>query len=263
VSAAQESLVLAVIGGTSVYDLPGLDDARPHEIVTPYGRPSAPVMLGCIAGNRVAFLARHGKGHAVAPHRVNYRANIWALHALGARRVLAINTVGGITPRMAPGALALPDQVIDYTHGREATFWDSDGEGSMRHAEFGEPYTASLRDAIRSAARDCAIDLVDPATYGATQGPRFESIAEIVRMASDGCDLVGMTGMPEAALARELQLDYACLAPVANWAAGCDARGTGRRDLPPISLDEVFANLKRATGPLVGIIAALLAATPD
>jgi 5'-methylthioinosine phosphorylase len=252
-----------VIGGTSVYDLPGLEHAQPREVDTPYGKPSAPVVLGRLAGAPVAFLARHGKGHAVAPHRVNYRANLWALHALGARRVLAINTVGGITPRMAPGALVMPEQVIDYTHGREATFWDSDGEGSMRHAEFGEPYTASLRDAIRRAARDCQLDLVEPATYGATQGPRFESIAEIARMARDGCDIVGMTGMPEAALARELELDYACLAPVANWAAGCDARGVGRRDLPPISLDEVFSNLKRATTPLADIVSRLVRAVRD
>jgi 5'-methylthioinosine phosphorylase len=260
VSAASAPPVLAVIGGTSVYDLPGLEGAQQREIETPFGKPSAPVVLGHIAGDPVAFLARHGKGHAVAPHRVNYRANIWALHALGARRVLAINTVGGITARMAPGALVMPDQVIDYTHGREATFWHQDGEGSMRHAEFGEPYTASLRDAIRNAARACEVAIVEPATYGATQGPRFESIAEIARMARDGCDLVGMTGMPEAALARELELDYACLAPVANWAAGCDERGAGRRDVPAISLDDVFANLKRATAPVVGIITALLAA---
>jgi 5'-methylthioinosine phosphorylase len=161
---------------------------------------------------------------------------------------------------MAPGVLAMPDQVIDYTHGREATYWDSDGEGTMRHAEFGEPYAASMRAAVRAAAASAGVALVEPAVYGCTQGPRFESIAEIARMARDGCDIVGMTGMPEAALARELDLDYACLAPVANWAAGCDERGTGLRDVPPITLDEVFANLKRATAPLPRIVAALVAA---
>lgn len=250
--------VLAVIGGTSVYDLPGLEDRQERVVNTPYGAPSAPVVLGRLGGRPVAFLARHGKGHAVAPHRVNYRANVWALHALGARRVLAVNTVGGITPRMAPGVLAMPDQVIDYTHGRESTYWDTDGEGTMRHAEFGEPYGASMRAAVREAAAAAGVSVVEPATYGATQGPRFESIAEVARMARDGCDLVGMTGMPEAALARELELDYACLAPVANWAAGCDVRGTGLRDVPPITLDEVFANLKRATAPLPQLVAELL-----
>lgn len=246
---------LAVIGGTSLYDLPGLETPSEHAIETRWGAPSAPIVIGRLDGVEVAFLARHGRGHAVAPHRVNYRANIAALHALGVRRVLAINTVGGITSAMAPGALVLPDQIVDYTHGRQATFWDEDGPGTMRHAEFGEPYAPGFRAELAAAA--VGVRLVEPATYGATQGPRFETIAEVARMARDGCDLVGMTGMPEAALARELDLDYACLAPVANWAAGCDARGTGRRDVPPISLEEIFANLARATEPIPRIVAAL------
>jgi 5'-methylthioinosine phosphorylase len=248
---------LAVIGGTSLYELPGLESPSERTIATRWGMPSAPIVIGRIEGVEVAFLARHGRGHAVAPHRVNYRANIAALHALGVRRVLAINTVGGITSAMRPGALILPDQIIDYTHGRPATFWDEDGPGTMRHAEFGEPYATRFRAEVAAAATAVGVSLVAPATYGATQGPRFESIAEIARMARDGCDLVGMTGMPEAALARELKLDYACLAPVANWAAGCDERGTGRRDVPPISLEEIFANLARATEPIPRIVAAL------
>jgi 5'-methylthioinosine phosphorylase len=249
--------VLAVIGGTSLYELPGLESAQEHQIDTPWGHPSAAIVLGRIAGRAVAFLARHGKGHAVAPHRVNYRANIHALHALGARRVLAINTVGGITGRMAPGALVLPDQIVDYTHGRAATYWDTDGEGTMRHAEFGEPYGATLREALRAAAGAAGVALVEPATYGATQGPRFESIGEIVRMARDGCDIVGMTGMPEAALARELDLDYACIAPVANWAAGCDAMGVGRA-VPPISMEAIYANLRQATGQIPALLSHLI-----
>lgn len=249
--------LLAVIGGTSLYDLPGLESAREQQIETRWGAPSAPIVTGRLGGAEVAFLARHGRGHAVAPHRVNYRANIAALHAIGVRRVLAINTVGGITPRMAPGVLVLPEQIVDYTHGREATFWAEDGPGSMRHAEFGEPYSPGFRAEVMAAAAAVGVALVESATYGATQGPRFETIAEIARMARDGCDLVGMTGMPEAALARELELDYACLAPVANWAAGCDERGSGRRDVPPISLEEIFANLARATEPIPRIVAAL------
>jgi 5'-methylthioinosine phosphorylase len=249
--------LLAVIGGTSLYDLPGLESAREQQIETRWGAPSAPIVTGRLGGAEVAFLARHGRGHAVAPHRVNYRANIAALHAIGVRRVLAINTVGGITPRMAPGALVLPEQIVDYTHGREATFWAEDGPGSMRHAEFGEPYSPGFRAEVMAAAAAVGVALVESATYGATQGPRFETIAEIARMARDGCDLVGMTGMPEAALARELDLDYACLAPVANWAAGCDERGSGRRDVPPISLEEIFAHLARATEPIPRIVAAL------
>jgi len=255
------SPLLAVIGGTSLYDLPGLESPREHALETRWGAPSAPVVVGRIDGIEVAFLARHGRGHAVAPHRVNYRANVAALHALGVRRVLAINTVGGITSAMAPGTLVLPDQVVDYTHGRQATYWDEDGPGTMRHAEFGDPYAIGFRAQVAVAAAVAGVSLVEPATYGATQGPRFESIAEIVRMARDGCDLVGMTGMPEAALARELELDYACLAPVANWAAGCDERGTGLRDVPPISLEEIFAHLARATAPIPRIVAALAKAS--
>jgi 5'-methylthioinosine phosphorylase len=250
--------VLAVIGGTSLYDLPGLEAPRERVVESAWGTPSAPIVIGRLAGVEIAFLARHGRGHAVAPHRVNYRANIAALHSIGVRRVLAINTVGGITPRMAPGALVLPDQIIDYTHGREASFWAEDGPGTMRHAEFGEPYSPGFRAEVAAAAAAVGVALVAPATYGATQGPRFETIAEIARMARDGCDLVGMTGMPEAALARELELDYACLAPVANWAAGCDANGTGQRNVPPISLEEIFANLAHATESIPRIVAALV-----
>lgn len=240
--------LLAVIGGTSVYALEGLGDARAHTLDTPYGATSAPVRSGTLDGIPVAFLARHGEGHALPPHRVNYRANLWALHALGARHVLAINTVGGITDRSPPRALVVPDQVIDYTHGRAHTFWD--GAGDMLHAEFGEPYDAALRATLLAAAADLGVACVDGGCYGATNGPRFESAAEIARMRRDGCDLVGMTGMPEAGLARELGLPYACLAPVANWAAGA---GDGL----PITLEDVFANLAAATAPIPALVGAL------
>ncbi|MFA5683539.1 MAG: S-methyl-5'-thioinosine phosphorylase [Lysobacteraceae bacterium] len=245
---------LAVIGGTSVYALAGLEAVASHEGQTPWGAASAPVRIGMLAGRRVAFLARHGEGHSLPPHRVNYRANVWALHALGVRRVLAINTVGGITRRAPPCALVLPDQIIDYTHGREATFWDAAGE--MLHAEFGDPYSPSLRQMLLQAAAGIGVELRNGGCYGATQGPRFESKAEIARMRRDGCDLVGMTGMPEAALVRELGLEYACLAPVANWAAGC---GDGEA----ISLDAVFANLKTATAAIPALVEALLSHIAD
>ncbi len=246
---SERSPVLAVIGGTSIYGLAELQAAESLTIETPYGAPSGPIRLGQLEQRRVAFLARHGEGHSLPPHRVNYRANLWALHAAGVRRVLAINTVGGITDRAPPRALVVPDQIIDYTHGREATLWD--GPGSMLHAEFGQPYGAALRSDLLAAGRHAEVPLVDGACYGATQGPRFESEAEIARMRRDGCDLVGMTGMPEAGLARELGLDYACLAPVANWAAGC---GDGAQ----ISLDDVFANLAACTGQLPHLLRALL-----
>ncbi len=241
---------LGVIGGTSVYALSELENADSHTLETPFGAPSGPVRIGMIGGRRVAFLARHGESHALPPHRVNYRANLWALHALGVRRVLAINTVGGITSKAAPRALVIPDQIIDYTNGRDATYWD--GAGGMLHAEFAEPYGKVLRDELLAAGQRVGIELVDGGCYGATQGPRFETVAEIRRMLNDGCDVVGMTGMPEAALARELGLDYACLAPVANWAAGCG-------DGAPITLEEVFANLAACSGQLPTLLRSLLA----
>ncbi len=241
--------VLAIIGGTSVYGLAELESVESRAIDTPYGEPSGLIRLGTISGRRVAFLARHGEGHSLPPHRVNYRANLWALHATGARRVLAINTVGGITERASPRALVVPNQIIDYTHGRDATFWDRAGD--MLHAEFGEPYGHALRAELLAAGARAGVVLVDGACYGATQGPRFETAAEITRMRRDGCDIVGMTGMPEASLARELGLDYACVAPVANWAAGCG-------DSVAISLDDVFANLAACTRQLPLLLRALL-----
>jgi len=244
-----QSVALAVIGGSGLYTLPGFELQESIEGSTPYGEPSGAIRLGVFAGRRVAFLARHGEGHNLPPHRVNYRANVHALAQLKPGAVLAINTVGGISAACAPRALVVPDQIIDYTHGRAASFWDE--AGSMLHAEFGEPYSPTLRERILRAGESAAVTLVDGGCYGATQGPRFETRAEIERMRRDGCDIVGMTGMPEAALARELDLDYACIAPVANWAAGCG-------DGDSISLDEVFANLAAANAKLPSVLRAVL-----
>ena len=241
---------LAVIGGTGLYKLASLEGAEAVTGDTPYGAPSGPIRVGRIAGKRVAFLARHGEGHSLPPHRVNYRANLWTLKELGASRVLAINTVGGITERFGPRVLALPDQLIDYTWGRTSSFWDGEG-GEVLHVDFGDPYTPSLRRAVLAAAAKSGTPLVDGGCYGATQGPRLETKAEIARMRRDGCDLVGMTGMPEAGLARELGLDYACLAVVANWAAGCSAD-------EEITLTEVLAHVEAASAGLPGLFDALL-----
>ncbi|WP_295364468.1 S-methyl-5'-thioinosine phosphorylase, partial [Arenimonas sp.] len=237
---------LAIIGGTGIYKLAALRDPQAIEGDTPWGRPSGPVRVGTLAGRRVAFLARHGEGHALPPHRVNYRANLWQLKHLGATRVLAVNTVGGITERYGPQVLGLPDQLIDYTWGRASSFWDDEG-GELLHVDFGDPYTPSLRAAVLAAAGRAGVPLVDGGCYGATQGPRLETKAEIARMRRDGCDLVGMTGMPEAGLARELGLDYACLAIVANWAAGCSDAGE-------ITLGEVLANVEAASAGLPALL---------
>ncbi|WP_026815863.1 S-methyl-5'-thioinosine phosphorylase [Arenimonas composti] len=245
-----EAIGLAVIGGTGVYRLAELDDVQAVEADTPYGRPSGPLRIGRLGSHRVAFLARHGEGHSLPPHRVNYRANLWALHAAGARRVLAVNTVGGITDAFGPRVLACPDQLIDYTWGRASSFWDQEG-GEVLHVDFGDPYTPPLRTAVLEAAARAGVAVVDGGCYGATQGPRLETKAEIARMRRDGCDLVGMTGMPEAGLARELGLDYACLAVVANWAAGCG-------DAAEITLAEVLANVDAAGAGLPALLRALL-----
>jgi 5'-methylthioinosine phosphorylase len=244
---------LAVIGGTGVYKLAELDGVESHLPQTPYGLPSGPVRVGTLAGKRIAFLARHGEGHGVPPHRINYRANMAALQMLGATRVLALNTVGGITADCGPRALVCPDQLIDYTWGRVSTICEEDGSDVL-HVDFGDPYTSTLRTHLLDAARRAGVAVVDGGCYGATQGPRLETKAEIARMRRDGCDLVGMTGMPEAGLARELGLDYACLGIVANWAAGA-----GPDPDEVITLDDVLANVATATAGVSRVLAAMLA----
>jgi 5'-methylthioinosine phosphorylase len=242
------SIDLAVVGGTGLYRFSGLEDVERDHGDTPYGKPSGDVVVGRLHGRRVAFLARHGENHAIAPHRINYRANVWMLHRLGARRIVGINAVGGIREDMGPRVIAVPDQIIDYTSGRLSSFSDADG-AEVKHIDFSEPYSTALRASLVTAAGAIGIPVVDGGCYGATQGPRLETRAEIARMRRDGCDLVGMTGMPEAALARELGCEYACLALVANWAAGCG-------DEAEISLPEIFANLEKATAEVPKIVGA-------
>ena len=244
---------LAVIGGTGVYALAQLADVETHRPDTRYGLPSGPVRVGNFGGRRVAFLARHGEGHGVPPHRINYRANLLALQMVGATRVLALNTVGGISGHCGPRALVCPDQLIDYTWGRISTLGEEPGS-EILHVDFGEPYTRALRAQVVAAGLSAGIAVIDGGCYGATQGPRLETKAEIARMRRDGCDLVGMTGMPEAGLARELGLDYACLGIVANWAAGA-----GPDPDEVITLDDVLDNVAAATAGVVQLLGALLA----
>jgi 5'-methylthioinosine phosphorylase len=247
------AIAFAVIGGTGLYRLASLADIEISEGDTAYGSPSGPVRIGSIGGRRIAFLARHGESHSLPPHRVNYRANVRRLKDLGIERVVAVNAVGGIGECFGPRVLALPDQIIDYTWGRVGSFCEEPGT-PVQHVDFGEPYSQGLRQEVLVAADKTGTVLVDGGCYGATQGPRLETRAEIARMRRDGCDLVGMTGMPEAALARELGLDYACLAVVANWAAGCGPSGSGAGE---ITLEEVLANVEAATRVLPPLLAAL------
>jgi 5'-deoxy-5'-methylthioadenosine phosphorylase len=210
---------LAIIGGTGLTSLKGLEIIRREVMHTPYGEPSAPMTFGEMAGNEVLFLPRHGPGHTIPPHKINYRANLWALKEAGVEQVIAVNAVGGIRADMTPGRLVVPDQIIDYTWSRINTYFE-EGLSQVTHIDFTEPYCEALRQMLMSCAAEVGLNSLGEGTYAATQGPRLETAAEIDRLERDGCDLVGMTGMPEAALARELELCYGCIAVVANMAAG-------------------------------------------
>jgi 5'-methylthioinosine phosphorylase len=210
---------VAIIGGTGLTTLRDIEELRHELITTPYGEASGPLSHGSLWGHPVIFLPRHGYGHTIPPHKVNYRANLWALKKAGVDRVIAVNAVGIIRRDIEPGCLIMPDQILDYTYGREHTFFDGNAQ-PLEHVDFTEPYSKSMRSLFRKAALADGLYLVDKACYGVTQGPRLESIAEIDRMERDGCELVGMTGMPETALARELRMEYLCIALGVNRAAG-------------------------------------------
>ncbi|WP_026604379.1 S-methyl-5'-thioinosine phosphorylase [Methylomonas sp. 11b] len=212
-------MTLAIIGGTGLTQIEALTITGEERLSTPFGEPSAAYVLGELDGQKLVFLARHGNPHRIPPHKINYRANIWGLKQLGVSEIIGVAAVGGIGAKMAPAVIAIPDQLIDYSYGREHTFFADDLE-HVTHIDFTEPYTPSLRARIMQAAHQANISITSSGTYGCTQGPRLETVAEIKRMANDGCDLVGMTGMPEASLARELGLAYANISVVANWAAG-------------------------------------------
>jgi 5'-methylthioinosine phosphorylase len=242
--------LLAIIGGSGLTQLGNLEVTQRKVARTPYGEPSGALTFGRIADCEVVFLARHGYGHTIAPHEVNYRANLWALKNAGAAEVVSVVSVGGIRNDTWPGSLHLPHQIIDYTWGRAATFFEGAGV-PVNHIDFTEPYSQTLREKLLKAAARCGENLGDGGVYAATQGPRLESAAEITRLERDGADLVGMTGMPEASLAREISLEYAAIAVVANYAAG---RGDSARAIP---LDKIGAVLEEAMGRVRRVIAAL------
>ncbi len=218
--------MLAIIGGTGLTRLPGLTIDHRQVMRTPYGEPSGPLTFGCLDGHPVLFLARHGHGHTIPPHLVNYRANIWSLAEQKVTHVVSVATVGGIDGRLGPGALCVPDQIIDYTHGRESTFAQYNGK-PVSHLDFTWPYCEAMRERCMTALAEAGEPFVAGGTYGCVQGPRLETKAEIDRLARDGADMVGMTGMPEAYLAREIGLCYAAIAVSVNWAAGRGDSATG------------------------------------
>jgi len=245
-------MTLAVIGGSGLSKLASLEITQRKVVRTPYGEPSGALTFGAIRGRPLVFLARHGYGHTIAPHEVNYRANLWALKEEHVSGVVSVASVGGIRRDVAPGTLLVPDQIIDYTWGRRATFFEGAG-APVTHIDFTEPYTPSLRVRILAAARACGEAVLDGGTYAATQGPRLESAAEINRLERDGADIVGMTGMPEAALARELGLEYAAIAVSANYAAG---RSESEHAVPmeriEAVLGEAMGRVRRVIEQLVG-----------
>ena len=214
--------VYAVIGGTGLTQLDGLTVRQSLAVTTPYGVASGEIQVGEFAGREVMFLARHGHPHRLPPHAINYRANIWALKQAGAQAILAVNAVGGISAEMSTGCFCVPHDLIDYTSGREQTFFAEDLQ-HVTHIDFTHPFSEPLRARLVTALVAQRYAFCERGVYACTQGPRLETVAEVLRLERDGCDVVGMTGMPEAALARELGLEYACLALVVNPAAGKSA----------------------------------------
>ena len=239
--------MLAIIGGSGLSQLGNMQLTNRRVARTPYGEPSGALTFGRIGARDVLFLARHGDGHTIAPHEVNYRANLWALKDAGALEVLSVVSVGAIAATLVPGSLVLPHQIIDYTWGRAATYFEGRG-APVNHIDFTEPYSRGLRGRIREAATACGERLRDGGVYATTQGPRLETAAEIDRLERDGADLVGMTGMPEASLAREISLQYAAIAVIANYAAG---RGESKQ---AIALESIAAVLEAAMGRVRRII---------
>jgi len=226
---------IAIIGGSGLTSLSGQEILRREVARTPYGECSAPMVFGKLGGVEVLFLARHGPRHTIPPHEVNYRANLWALKEAGIKNVIAVGAVGGITADFKqPGTLSLPTQIIDYTYDRQHSFFTG-ADKKVIHIDFTNPYCESLRSILVNASGKSGLNAVDGGTYGATQGPRFETAAEILRLERDGVDIVGMTGMPEASLARELGLCYTTVAMTVNPAAGKSDK--------EISIKEIERNL--------------------
>lgn len=243
--------MLAIIGGSGLTTLSNLDVSHREVVRTPYGEPSGAVVFGQICGQPAMFLPRHGYGHTIAPHMVNYRANLWALHHHKATGIISVASVGGIRSDLQPGDIVLPNQIIDYTWGRKSTYFEASGT-PVTHVDFTEPYDAELSSRIRDAGQALNIAMKIGGVYAAMQGPRLETAAEINRLERDGADLVGMTGMPEAVLARELGIPYAAINVVANHAAG---RGDSSNGIHFESLDVV---LQDAMGKVKAIIEKLI-----
>mgnify|MGYP001812210518 CR=1 FL=1 len=240
---------LAIIGGTGLDALHELTITRRHRVQTPFGKPSAEIQEGSLFDYPVLFLPRHGDAHDIPPHKINYRANIWALSKLGVGKILAITAVGGIAEDAAPQSIIIPEQLIDYTYGREHTFFDGI-DNKVEHIDFTSPFCHLMRSELNDAANQASVKIIPHGVYGATQGPRLETAAEIKKLARDGCTIVGMTVMPEASLSRELELSYANCSIVVNWGAGIEQR--------EITMSEIRSNMVAAHVDLKKLLAAWL-----
>lgn len=242
--------MIGIIGGTGLSEFLTEHHVDVIHLESRFGKASAPVSIYQLDASKIAFLPRHGHPHRLPPHKINYRANLDVLAQAGVKEIVAVNAVGGICDAMGPAKLGLPDQILDYTYDREHTIYD--GEQSLEHIDFTYPYCEALRDRLLKAARDSGISVLETGVYAATQGPRLESAAEIARLRRDGADMVGMTGMPEAALAREMGLAYACLALSVNWAAGLNAS--------VITMQEIEQALAQGMGDVKRLLATFISA---
>lgn len=245
--------VTGIIGGSGFYTMSGETQSVVSTVQTPFSECPVLIYRSMVGECPVVFLPRHGSEHGIPPHRVNYRANLWAIQQSGATAILAVNVVGGIRESLDPGILLVPDQIIDYTSNRDHTFFDV-LDGVDNHIDFTWPYNENLRKALLAASDELGLACNDGGVYGCTQGPRLETAAEIRRMQADGCDIVGMTGMPEAALARELGIAYACIALVVNRAAGL------REDV--ISFADIATTLDRGIETIRRLLQAALPKLP-
>lgn len=239
--------VLGVIGGSGVYDIPGVEISDSVKMTTPYGEPSDVYRIGKFEGSAVAFLPRHGSMHHIQPHKINYRANIWGFRELGVKRILSIGASGGISSAMKPGSLAALDQIIDMTSERHSTFYDED---EVVHIDFTEPFCPDLRDHIFAAAEKAGIQIIRQGTYICVNGPRLETASEIRAFSMLGADMVGMTGMPEAVLARELEICFAGISVITNFAAGISCE--------KLTATEVIESMKGATEKIKALLKSFL-----
>ena len=239
--------MIGVIGGTGLSSIKDLVIVRHEDVITPYGNPSEPLTVGNFGGKDIIFLARHGKQHSIPPHLINYQANIFAFNLMGVTDIISIASVGSINPEDKPGTLVFPDQLIDYTYGRKHTFFDGEKE-PVSHIDFTHPYDNCLRNDLIEIASSSNFLFKREGVYGVVQGPRLETAAEINKYDGDGVTIVGMTGMPEAVLAKELNMNYATICLIANHAAGRGLSADG------ITHEEISKNSEKMMLNVIEII---------